>query len=361
MKVLCVINALMIGGAETLFTNMAIGFKRQGMDVDVLILQDYDSDLRKRLIDNDVTIISLHAKNIYNPLLIIKLMKFIKGYDVVHSHLFPSQYWVAIAKIVSRAKVPLVTTEHSSFNKRRKYLFTRLIDSLIYYFYDRIITISDKATTNLLKSYNVASKTLCIYNGVDVSTYNNATKINLFEDDNGADSMIIITMVASFRYPKDQDTVIRAVSLLPSDYHAVFVGDGRRLDECKQLAQELGIESRVHFLGIRNDVPSVLKSSDVIVMSSRYEGLSLSSIEGMCVGKPFIASDVDGLKEIVQDSGLLFKYGDYKALAGMIEHLMNESSFYEQIASKCMKKARYYDVKKTLKKYKEVYVELLNQ
>ena len=61
---------------------------------------------------------------------------------------------------------------------------------------------------------------------------------------------------------------------------------------------ELNVSDRVHFLGVRTDVPTLLKAADIVVMSSHFEGLSLSNIEGMAAGKPFVASDVDGIPNL---------------------------------------------------------------
>lgn len=74
---------------------------------------------------------------------------------------------------------------------------------------------------------------------------------------------------------------------LPEDYHLCLVGDGERRAEFETLVKELGLEQRVHLLGLRSDVPEVLATSDYVVMCSHYEGLSLSSLEGMASGKPF--------------------------------------------------------------------------
>ena len=73
------------------------------------------------------------------------------------------------------------------------------------------------------------------------------------------------------------------------------------MEEVKQLALSLGVSDRVRFLGLRTDIPNVLTAADFIVMSSHWEGLSLSNVEGMSAHKPFIASDVNGLREVTKD------------------------------------------------------------
>lgn len=76
--------------------------------------------------------------------------------------------------------------------------------------------------------------------------------------------------------------------------HLLCVGTGPLLEEHRKYCEKNNLSSRVHFLGLRNDIPQILKASDVIVLSSEHEGFSLSMLEAMASGRPFIASDVPG-------------------------------------------------------------------
>jgi glycosyltransferase involved in cell wall biosynthesis len=111
----------------------------------------------------------------------------------------------------------------------------------------------------------------------------------------------------------------------------------------------------VFFLGIRTDVPQLLKGSDIVVLSSKYEGLSLSSIEGMASGKPFIAADVPGLKEIVVGAGLLFPQGDEKALVKKITELLNDEKLYNKVSVSCLERAALYDINNMVEKHITLY------
>ena len=93
---------------------------------------------------------------------------------------------------------------------------------------------------------------------------------------------------------------------LSESYRLQLVGNGPRLTELEALVQKLRLADRITFLGNRTDIPELMETSDVMVLSSHWEGLSLSSIEGMASGRPFVASDVDGLREVVQGAGVLF-------------------------------------------------------
>ncbi len=94
-------------------------------------------------------------------------------------------------------------------------------------------------------------------------------------------------------------------------------------------------------------------------MSSHFEGLSLSSVEGMSVGKPFLASDVDGLREVVKDAGVLFPHSDAEALAQEIRMLDADPTYYRNVAEACRKRASQYDISTMSRNYMNVYKSLI--
>lgn len=361
MKILHIINKLSTGGAQSLVAELAIGQVTSGSDVTILELMPSPDDiLIKKTKKEGVNIETLHPLgNVYNPGVVFLILPYLrKGYDIIHVHLFPAQYWVAFAKIISFSKAHLVTTEHSTNNKRRNSKFWSFIDRFVYKQYCEVVACADKVQE--IFSYNYPKiKCCCVPNGVKTSVYLDAkpyskTDFGMREDD------FMVTMVARFDYPKRQDTVIEAVSKLPKKFHAVFVGgipEKPNAIKCKELADLLAVSDRVHFLYIRSDVPRILKSSDAIVMSSEYEGLSLSSIEGMAGGKPFLSSNVNGLKEIVSGAGLLFESGNADELAALLLKLSEDREYYNDVVSSCLERAKLFDIKESVMKYYNVYKE----
>ncbi|NDV78853.1 glycosyltransferase [Dysgonomonas sp. 511] len=360
MRILQVITSLNFGGAEKLIVDMVPLYIEKGYQVDVLLFDGTETSFKKQLQDKGVNIHHLEiGQSVYNPLFIFKIISFLKHYDIIHTHNTACQYFVALAKYISFSKVKLVTTEHSPNNRRRSTPCFYLLDKFIYERYDTIISISPKTLDFLSEYIGYSEKFHMISNGINISTFYDAETLDKKELVSDPKA-IIITMVAGFRHEKDQDTVIRAFSYLPLQYKLCLVGEGPRRKVCETLARELELTDRVIFTGIRSDIPQILKASDIIVMSSHYEGLSLSSIEGMSVGKPFIASDVDGLHEITEGAGILFPKGDEKALARIIQELMNNKSYYQQIAEKCMQRASEYDIQKTVNAYEDVYKRIMS-
>ena len=197
-----------------------------------------------------------------------------------------------------------------------------------------------------------------IYNGINLEVISNAKQYSISELGNFPEDAQIIVQVSSFRYPKDQKTVISALSLLPNNYYLILVGDGDLRSDCEEHSKALNVEHRTVFMGLRNDVPRLLKSSNFIVLSSHYEGLSLSSIEGMASGKPFIATNVPGLKEVVINAGLLFEYQDQYGLAKIIKKLSEDKEYYHEIVNSCQKRAKEYDIQFMADNYRKVYQKI---
>lgn len=364
MKVLQIITSLGIGGAEKLVSDIAIRMHGIGIDCDVMVLNGLESHYLQNLDRNGVKVIKLSRGplySVYNPLLIFKIMPFLKCYDLIHVHLFPAQYWAIIAKWLSRVKIPIITTEHNTTNRRWESIFFKALDKRIYKSYDKVVCISKEIQAILIVLLNEqeVSRFPIIENGIDLGLITQAhpyDKKKLIKDPT-CESLIV--NVAGFREQKDQDTLIRAMKLLPSDTHLALVGDGVRRESLEKLVQLENVESRVHFLGIRSDIPQILKTADIVTLSSHYEGLSLSSLEGMASGKPFIASRVNGLKELVEGVGLLFNPGDEYDFKDKVCMLRGNSEFKAEIVNKCRLKSEEYGIDKTCQSYVSLYQKLL--
>ncbi len=363
LKILHVINALEMGGAERLLVELAPLMRDGDHQVEIAVSDAIQTNLYNELIKKEFRIHCLgKAGSKYNPLILTRLIKLLRKekYDIVHSHLFPSQYWVVIAKWLSNCKnTRLVTTEHSTNNSRARFKITSWIDSLFYNKYDHIICISPAVENFILSRISSKNKCSVIENGVNITEFKQATCINL--EESLEPNIFKLIQVARFQEAKDQDCLIRALTLLPEDIHAFFIGDGERREECAALARNLCVEKRTHFLGIRTDIPNLLIASDIGIMSSHWEGFGLSAVEAMAAGLPVLASDVPGLAEVVQDKELLFTPGDEKELANKITRLHKSKDYYAEKAKRCSKRALDFDIKHTCKKHLSLYHELCRQ
>lgn len=396
MRVLHVITSLQTGGAETLVVNLMPRFRALGHEVGVVVFNGERTALMERL-ERECPECKIYrlGSSPYHPWHIVRLVRIMRNYDVVHTHNSSPQLFAAIANIVCRKK--LITTEHNTNNRKRGHWLLSIVDKWMYPRYDKVICISDQAEENLReylgdkcsvlsvecskecsvlsvecsdskKTQNSKPKTqnsklsikrcgnICtIYNGVDVDAIHQAMPIAELQTDR-----FVVVMVAGFRAQKDQDTLVRAMALLPpKQYELWLVGDGVRRQSVECLVLSVGVKDNVKFLGLRTDVPNILKTADVVVMSTHYEGLALSNIEGMAAGKPFVASDVQGIHEVTAGYGLLFPHEDADALAKIIRKLHDTPDYYQQVADKCYERAKQFDISKMVLQYNAVYCKTI--
>lgn len=356
MKILHVITSLQTGGAEKLMVDLLPMLKDYGHEIDLLLFDGADTPFKRKAEESGLKIMDLGiGGSVYSPLRFLKFLPYLKKYDVVHTHNTAPQLFAAIGSLFYSTK--LCTTEHGGSNRRRSWRWYATFDKWMYNRYKKVICISQIAENNLRKFIgNSNADILTINNGVDIKKYalaESSSELNQIAHDS-----IKLIMVAGFRWEKDQDTLIKAISFLPPDFHLFLVGEGVRRHECEKLASHLSISKRVHFLGLRSDVAELLHASDFIIMSSHFEGLSLSSIEGMCVGKPFLASDVDGLREVVKGAGILFPQGDAEALAMEIKRLSEHQLEYITVAKKCRERSNKFDISTMVENYSRLYKSL---
>ena len=119
------------------------------------------------------------------------------------------------------------------------------------------------------------------------------------------------------------------------------------LETIKKYAEEHKLCGRVFFLGFRNDIGSIMKSSDMVIIPSKWEGFGLIAVEAMACGIPIICSDVPGLSEVVSDVAIKIKQGDLLHFAKSIQKVAymspDERNWWSE---KDMQRARIFDIKR---------------
>ena len=362
MKIYHIINSLRLGGAERLVVDLCRELSSGSSDkIHLIVLDDIDTPLKSELESNkNVKLQTISAKNLYDLRIPYLISKKISEADIIHLHLFPTLYWGVIYKILFFwRKQKLVFTEHSTENNRRAKWYFKKIEQFIYSRLNYIICISKSTEDNLIEHLGLKykEKTGVINNGVDLNRFYTAEALCRL-DFNISENDLILIQVASFRPAKDQKTLIRALTLLSSDIKAVFVGDGPELENCKELVKKNNLENRVTFLGSRSDIAELIKMSDVVVVSSNYEGFGIVAVEGMACNKPVVASNVPGLSEVIAKYGILFDKGKESDLAEIIKKLHSNSLFYKKTAEKCFSRSVNFSIVEIAKHYQEIYYTL---
>lgn len=168
-------------------------------------------------------------------------------------------------------------------------------------------------------------------------------------------------------YPvKGHADLVAAVARLAARFpslHLAIAGRGDLADILVRDAQAQGIRDRLHLLGLRNDVPDLLASSDAFVLPSRSEGLPLALLEAMFAGRPIVATRVGEVAVALADgdAGLLVEPGRPDELAGAIERILSDAELARSIAERARARAvAEFDVATMAARYEALYAPALN-
>jgi glycosyltransferase involved in cell wall biosynthesis len=166
---------------------------------------------------------------------------------------------------------------------------------------------------------------------------------------------------------KDHPTLFRAVAQLGTDgeaAHLVVVGDGEDRLALARLAQALGVSARVHFLGWRADLETIVNELDVVICSSRNEGTPVALIEAMAAGVAVLSTEVGGVADLVThgETGWLVPPGDPTAMAGAIRRLLAEPNLRARLAAAGQGVALdRHDVTRLIARIEQLYTGLINE
>lgn len=155
----------------------------------------------------------------------------------------------------------------------------------------------------------------------------------------------VIGAVARLAKQKRFDRLLEAMAELPSDVYGVLAGDGNELGPLENLARTLGIDTRVHFAGRREDVGNVLSALDVFVISSDKEGLSNAMLEALSLGVPVVSTDVSGARDALAAPPGGIAPGEIvsfepKALAAAIRRILDDPALRRRMSDAAEHRAR---------------------
>jgi len=173
----------------------------------------------------------------------------------------------------------------------------------------------------------------------------------------------VVTCIGELTDGKNQGFLLDAWSLLTERLdvgHLLLVGTGSRLEVLRRRVERERIP-RVHFLGYRTDIPAILAETDVVVLVSKHEGLPRCLMEAMSAGKPIVASNVRGNRDLVEhlETGLLVELGDNASLASALETLMLDAELRNSMGLKAQQEIRAYSLQQVLREMSVIYERFL--
>ncbi|MFQ5823196.1 MAG: glycosyltransferase family 4 protein [bacterium] len=347
IRVLHIITNLPIGGAQdnTLLTVERLNRKK--FDVSLLCSSE-GQWLQRALQIKDLNLIFVDELTrkiqfVYDIIAFCKIYNIIKrgGYTIVHTHSSkPGFLGRLAAKLVG---VPIIVHTihgfpfHDFMNPIVKQ-FLIMIERFLSKISDKLITVSK---LNLEKAVKLRlakrSKFVNVYSGIDFEKFEVDVDVQTKKRELGIlNSEKIVGMVGRFsvqKAPLDFIKAIPEVVKARNDVRFVLVGDGELREKINKLSKKLRIDSKLHLLGFREDIPELLHIFDIFVLTSLWEGLGRSLTEAMYTGRPVVATNVEGVPELVKngETGILVHPKDIQSIAQGILTLLSDEQRAKQM------------------------------
>jgi glycosyltransferase involved in cell wall biosynthesis len=315
MKVIFVLHSHRAGGAERHLVQLMQGLAALG--VECIYAGPLDGWLGEQLQAAGFRCEHIPYHGRYDLLSLMRLVRLIRREkaDLVHGHLTRGAFYAGWAARL--ASVPNVATAHST--NAGKHFGNA----------GRIIAVSD-AVGRFLAGCGYPREVLrTVHHGVPDYAAQPRPPRDALRASLGLDDAPVLAMVARFLPAKGHDIALRALaSLSDRRWTLVLAGalDTREAKEMQLLAAQLGIESRVRFVGHRDDVASIYGCADILLAPSRREALSLTLLEAAAFALPIVATDVGGIGEAVAngETGLLVTSENPAELAHAISRLLDD-------------------------------------
>ena len=337
-----------VGGVESVVYNLATEFAAKNHNVTVIAAKT-PRDLPSYEIINGIDVYRLHfilptlrlksilgffSIGIITNLKLIWLLRKIKP-DIVNTHfVYANGFYTLLSKLL--LKYPLMVSVHG--NDVQKYPYESRICKIIL---SNILERADAITAcsaSLLKETSLIrkkpNKVFCpIPNGIDVKEFKINTKY--------IHPRPYLFSMGRFVHKKGFDILINAfkiVTLKKDNIDLIIAGKGDEWENCSKLIDELNLAKRVKLLGFveRNEVVKLYVGCEFFILPSRREPFGITNIEAMAAGKTIIASDVDGVPEIIKngENGILFKSESIDELAEKILWLFENNEIKENMGRK---------------------------
>lgn len=351
------------GGAERFALGLASNLPKDRFDVWYVSTRIAESPAEEILDRAGVTHLNLGRRGKWEVHRFRALVALLRRerFDVVHSHMFGSNVW---GTTLGRAfGVPVIVAhEHNwsySGNPVRVLIDRQLISRLA----TKFVAVSRANQERMMAVERIpAEKIVVLPTAYIPSAVSSGLDIRA-ELGLPPESLIVGT-AAILRVEKALNVLIEAHARVLrefSDAHLVIAGEGDRQAELERQVAELGTGNRVHFLGNRPDVDSILSTIDVGALSSDWEGMPLFVFECMAAGTALVATAVGGVPEIVEHgrTGLLVQPRDPAALAAALAELLADPQRRAQLAEAASERINEFTIESVTGRFVKLYEELV--
>jgi glycosyltransferase involved in cell wall biosynthesis len=170
---------------------------------------------------------------------------------------------------------------------------------------------------------------------------------------------IVITFVGRLLKVKGVSYLIEVLEKIQGDFTVLIVGSGPDESDLKGLVDKKRLDKKVRFLGFRKDVPEILTATDIFVLPSLSEGISISLLEAKAAGCACVVTDI-GLPVVMERTALVVKPEDADSLAAAIERLITDNNLRKKLGENAKRDAlENYEWGSIIKKYQEIFTAFM--
>ena len=361
------------GGSGVVATELGLALARKGHQVHFIT---YSYPVRLDFLEMNIHFHEVHVEEYplfhyqpYELALSSKMAYVIKTYhiDILHVHYaIPHAYAGYMAKQMLKREgieVPMVTTLHGTDitlvgnHPTYKEAVTFSINES-----DIVTSVSESLKQDTLRLFRIDK---------DIKVIPNFTNIKKSKETSPCKRTVmakpeelIVTHISNFRKVKRIDDVVRIFYGIQQKLLAklIMVGDGPEREIADQLCKDLGIKSKVLFLGNTSDIDRILCFTDLFLLPSASESFGLSALEAMAAGVPVVSSNTGGLPEVNEEgvSGYLCPIGDVKAMAEKAIYILEDKTRLAQFKQNARKVAERFDEDRIVPMYEALYYSAID-
>lgn len=353
-------------GVKRLFAWMIPRFDRERFKVSLISLRRKDlSEDTLEQVGVDVTYLGRHK---FDPVTYPALLRVLgrQQADLVHMHGYGATTFGRLC--AWRLGIPAVLHEHA--NHTDTPWFQKVADRLLAPHTDLAIAVSESTAEFTIRARLMpAERTKVVYLGAPLDEFarpRSAADVEAARRSLGIDSSTVAVGTVTRLMPsKGNQYLVAAVPELVRRHpqaRVFIVGEGELQQALRDQAAALELGDRLSFVGFRRDVAEVLTALDIVVFPSLWEGTPLTAFEALAAGKPIVATDADGLLDILTDrqDALVVPKRDATALARAVGEIIDDGALAGRLSTAAARTGAQYDIGAFVRKMERLY-EILHE
>lgn len=366
MKIAYLLGSLNRGGTETLLLDVF----RNADEVayQFIGIHRKDGGYKEDFYATGQQFFKLMPKFPFDPVYLFRLRRLLekKQINLVHAQQSIDAVYAKIATFGTKIKVIQTLHGYDDLSDKKN-----LMMSLAFKLTNGNVFVSNFQREYYTKKYKLdTKKQKTVYNGISFAKFNQKYEIpDLLKTNNSAKRGLQICMVGNFVRVREQNTVCRFLNLLKTsgvsfDFYFVGKKDEKepwRFDDCVEYCKRNKLDSCVHFLGVRNDVPAILQNMDAFVYSTDHDTFGIAVVEAIAIGIPVFVNDWEVMKEITENGkyATIYKTKDEKDLFEKFMLFLHDKENYKQHArDNAVQIMKKFSIQEHLKAISQVYFTL---